>query len=172
MNRWMRRIVAVLEIGSGFMGIVALLLVAPWTKDSSPGTLIVSLVALCLGFLGIVAGLLVAESRQLGLWLSLPYQMAQIPVIASVAVTYQFLPGLQIVAGRFGDLNAVLFQCQSNFTFSIGRPPDVSSCGLNLSALFLFLYLAWVLGRGYTRTTSSGPSAASAQTQLGIFGTP
>jgi hypothetical protein len=166
MNRWMRRIVAVLEIGGSFMGILALLLAKPWARGLSPGTMTVLLVFLCLGLLGLAAGLLVAEGRRLGLWLSLLYQMVQIPVIVSAAVTYQFLPGIQIVAGRFGDFHGVLFQCQSRLTFFIGRVPDASSCGLNLSALFFFLYLAWVLGRGLIRATSSQRNVASAQTAV------
>jgi len=167
MNRWMRRIVAVLEIGSGFMGILALVLAKPWAKGFSPGTVTIFLVFLCLALLGLAAGLLVAEGRRLGLWLSLLYQVVQIPVLASAAVTYQFLPGIQIVAGRFGDFHGVLFQCQSRLTFFIGRPPDASSCGLNLSALFFFLYLARVLGRSLTRATSSERNVASVQNPLG-----
>ncbi len=166
MNRWMRRIVAVLEIGGGFMGILALLVAKPWAKDFSLGTVITLLVFLCLVLLGLAAGLLVAERREPGLWLSLLYQVVQIPMIVSAAVTYQFLPGIQIVAGRFGDFHGVLFQCQSKFAFFIGRVPDASGWGLNLSALFFFLYLAWVLGKSLTRATSSTRNVAFAQTPV------
>jgi len=165
-NRWMRRILAVLEIGSGFMGIVALLLAKPWTRGLSPGTFAVSLVFLCLALLGIAGGLLVAETNRLGLWLSLIYQMVQIPIISSAALTYQFLPGIQIIGGRFGDLRTILFQCKSNFTISIGQTPELSGWGLNLSALFFFLYLAWLLGKRSTPATSSGASVMPTQTSL------
>jgi hypothetical protein len=168
MNRWMRRIVAVLEISGAFMGIMALWQAKPWVKDVWSGVLTLSLtwamflVFLCLGLLGIAAGLLVAENRRLGLWLSLLYQAVQIPVILSAAVVYQYLPGLQIVAGHFGDSHSILLQCQSELAFFIGRPPEASGCGLSVSALFFFFYLAWVLGRSYTRATASGRVAASA----------
>lgn len=167
MNRWMRRIVAILEIGGGFMGVMALLLTEPWAKGFSPGTTTISLVILCLALLGLAAGLLVAEGRQLGLWLSLLYQVVQVPIIVSAAVTYQFLPGLQIVAGHFGDSGSLFFQCQSKFAFFIGRPPEASGWGLNLSALFFFLYLAWALGKSLTRATPSQRNVASTQTPVG-----
>jgi hypothetical protein len=173
MNRWVRRIVAVLEIGGGFMGIMALWQAKLWVKDASSAvltlslTLAILLVFLCLGLLGIAAGLLVAENRRLGLWLSLLYQAVQIPVILSAAVIYQYLPGLQVVAGHFGDSASVFLQCQSKFAFFIGRPPDASGCGLNLSALFFFLYLAWVLGRSFTRTTGPGNSKRDASSRGG-----
>jgi hypothetical protein len=167
MNRWMRRIVAILEIGGGFIGIMALLLTKPWAKSFSPGAMTTSLVILCLALVGLAAGLLVAEGRPLGLWLSLLYQVVQIPMIVSAAVTYQFLPGLQIVASHFGDSSSIFFQCQSKFAFFIGRPPDASGWGLNLSALFFFLYLAWALGKSLPRATPSQRNMASVQTPVG-----
>ena len=123
MNRWMRRIVAILEIGSGFACIMALLLSAPWARDSSPAALIISLAAVCLALLGIVAGLLMAESRPLGLWLSLLYQMAQIPIIASAAVTYQFLPVCKSWAVALANLGPSCSSVSRRSWSPSGGPP-------------------------------------------------
>jgi formate/nitrite transporter FocA (FNT family) len=87
MNCWLRRLIAVIQIGGGFMGIIITLqALANGDKDS---LYITSNIVFAMFFvLGIAAGAALLESAPLGLFLSKIFQLIQIPVISSPFFQY------------------------------------------------------------------------------------
>ncbi|MFB0555515.1 MAG: hypothetical protein ACETWQ_19590 [Phycisphaerae bacterium] len=141
MNRWIKYLLIVLEIGGGFAGISMIFILQQW-NTSMPIYLWIGYIFICFMFIfGIVAGLALIDSPQLGTALSAVYQAIQIPVMSSPILTYEFLSGLRIVVGWFKGRPAFLFGFGARCTFFLFRRSDFWLIGVNVLALFLFVYL-------------------------------
>jgi len=96
MNKWVKYLLIVLEVGGGFAGIATMFISQQWNM-SMPIYAWIGFIFVGFMFLfGIVAGLALIDSPQLGAALSAVYQALQIPVISSPLLTYEFLSGLRI----------------------------------------------------------------------------
>lgn len=143
MNRWIRRLLLVAEIGGGFLGL-ALVLHTLMAKPVNTVTAVVSAIFSGLFLFGIIAGLALVERPALGLRLSAVYQALQVPVFASPLVTYLFMSGLMVgVVVRpqngFPNLSANLY-FGSQFQFFIHQSAPLQ-VGINLVPVALLIAL-------------------------------
>jgi len=99
MNRWIRRVLVVLEVGGGFAGISILLFSRQWNASVPVTVWTLSSLFALLFFFGIVAGLALMEAPKLGITLSAVYQALQTPAISSPVLTYSAFSGLEVRVG-------------------------------------------------------------------------
>lgn len=139
MSWWLRRIIAVAQIGGGFMGSTLIIVSLMSEKQDNISGSIQLFFAALFGF-GIIAGVALIESSKYGILLSKIYQVIQIPILTSPIVQYAFCSGLfGTVNFSANGFNWDLF-VGSRYVFFIGA--DVSfGFGLNLVAIFFFLAL-------------------------------
>lgn len=153
MNLWIRRILAVLEIGGGAVGLVVLTMSRPWTREASKGLWLLMALYVCVFLFAIAAGLLLAEGTRRGIRWSALCQALQIPVIVSSALTYRLFFAAHVTVGYFGTRWVVESGIGTTSLASIGQLMPVSPLmtapgwGINLVALVAFLYLLWRLFR-------------------------
>ncbi len=143
-HKWLKRLISVLEIGGGFLGLVICLS----TLFSSSGSLpevVVSLVFSGVFIFGIIAGVCLIEDRKSGTILSLLFQAIQIFRLSSGLITFSFGSGfvfsLVIVNGQFN----LEFNLGSQFFLSLFQDNAPFGFGINLISLFFFLYLLCIL---------------------------
>lgn len=137
-DRWARRIIALLEIGGGAIGMVAL---ASAPSQTGLGGKIILCCGAAYFLFGILSGLLLAESRPRGVICSQAYQFLQIlnfttPVISYLAMSGAYV-GLSIKEAGF-DIQAYL---GTNFRFTFLRGDSPWSVGINLLAIVAFVWL-------------------------------
>jgi len=146
MNRWIRRLLIVLEIGGGFTGLS--MTVVPLTRGvNMPAHAVLGFgVFACVFFFGIVSGLMLVDRSEMGLILSAVYQVVQIPIVSSSWVTYRLFSGVQIAIQWSSGKSAVSLDCgaRSFFAWMHGESLQI---GGNVLALGLFLYLLRELWR-------------------------
>ncbi len=142
MNKCIRSLLLVFEIGGGFTGLtVALEILCGKTSTPSGAFPVVMALALAVfSLLGIVGGVTLVEWPRLGLRLSLVFQSLQVIVVFSPYLTYFAYAGLQTgvvwTQGRprwFAEIGA-------RVGFGLGYP-HAWSVGVNLIALALTIYL-------------------------------
>lgn len=153
----------VLEVGGGFMGIWSLFVGSQMNPDIPA---YFCFFPLCIGALflfGIVAGLAFMEKPQLGTALSAIYQALQIPVMSSPLLTYTLISGLQIGVGWLEGRPVVLSEFGARSTFFILRHTDPWGIGINVLALFLFVYLLFQLRSKVKATKPNSTSINSPQ---------
>jgi hypothetical protein len=140
MNRWIRCILIVLEVGGGFMGIAVVLLTPGW--DSLPPKSLIVVICFCFVYaLGILSGLALVEKPQLGIPLSAIYQAMQIPVFTCPLVSYLLVSGLQLGGGWLEGRPVLLFEFGAHSRFFLLRHAEPSLIGVNILAFALFVYL-------------------------------
>ncbi len=161
MNRWMRRIVAILEIGRGATGMVMLLAARPWAREGHSGWWFPFGVYVGLSVFAIAAGVLLAEGTRRGIKWSAVCQAFQIPVVVSSIVTYRFVCGLQITAGLWGRTWVVDSGIGSTSLLVLGQAVPAGKLisapgyGVNVVAVCVFLYLLCRLWRTPAEQTQS-----------------
>ncbi|NLZ07665.1 MAG: hypothetical protein GXY19_21040 [Phycisphaerae bacterium] len=161
MNRWMQRIVVVLEIGGGYMGFVMLVLSRPWAREAHSGWWFPFGVYVGLSVFAIAAGVLLAEGTRRGIKWSAICQVLQIPVVVSSILTYRFVCGLQITAGSWGQTWVVESGIGSTSLLVLGQAVPAGKlisapgCGVNVVAVCVFLYLLWCLRKTPAEQTQS-----------------
>ncbi len=147
MNRWMRRILAVLQVGGGAVGLVFLTMSRPWTRELSRGFWFLLALYVCVFLFAIAAGLLLAEATRRGVRWSAVCQAIQIPTIVSSVLTYRFCFGACVTVGSFGTNWVAEPAIGTTSMLSIGQLVPVSPLmttpgwGITLVALTAFLYL-------------------------------
>lgn len=171
MNVWIRRILVVLEIGGGAVGLVFLAMSRPWTREAAKGVWFLSVLYVGLFLLTIAAGLLLAEGMRRGIKWSVACQAIQIPVIVSSALTYRFVFASHLTVGYFGSTWVVEPGIGTTAMLSGGPVTAVSplmtgvGCGVNLVAVVALLYLLWNLRKtpatGAPSEVSGTPSIAT-----------
>lgn len=92
MNKWLRALLLLLQIGGGILGFVIIGRVL-WETDQSQVTVTYNTVFLAVFAFGILAGVALITRPGLGLVLSLIFQGIQIPIFASPPVLYNMYSG-------------------------------------------------------------------------------
>jgi hypothetical protein len=178
MNRWMRRILVVLEVGGGTVGLVLLTLSRPWTREMAKGAWFLVALYVCLFLFTIAAGLLLSEGTRRGIKWSAVCQAIQIPVVISSALTYRFFFTTHLTVGSFGSTWVAEYGFGATFMLAGRQVPSFSPLtagagwGVNLIAIVAFLYLLWRLHRTpeeapYTTSEDLGANSAEEPTTAG-----
>lgn len=99
---WFKKIIALLQIGGSYIGIVVLLtfLTGPDSNIWTSFLMIVILVPLIL--LGFYAGILLLEKKELGTKLSILNQLIQTPVISMPYFMFGFSSGFNVTTSIIG----------------------------------------------------------------------
>lgn len=163
MDRWIKRLIAVLEIGGGFMGITIMLLSHRWNMNVPVHVWILFVWFTFLFLFGIVSGLALLEKPQLGSALSAVYQAFQIPIVSSPLVTYELLSGLQLGFGWLYGRPAVVFEFGARSTLVFWKHTDQWLIGINMLALFFLVYLLFQLRPKVKATEPSSTNINSPQ---------
>ena len=147
MNRWVRRILIVLEIGGGFTGL-SLTLASLESAMNMPAHAVVGLgLFACVFLFGIVSGLALADRLGIGIVLSAIYQTLQIPIVSSSSVSYKLFSGVQVGLQWRGGGPGLTFDCGAR-SFLGWMHEDPFQIGINVLALGLLLYLLTVRPEG------------------------
>jgi hypothetical protein len=157
MNRWIKYLLIVLEVGGGFAGF-SVLIVSLMNTGITASSWIFPIISGAMFLFGIVAGLALIERPRFGAVMSAVYQAFQIPILSSPLLTYTLVSGLQIGIGWFKVRLALFFQFGARSTLFIFRHNDPWIIGVNVSALALFVYLLLQL---LPKTKATEPSSTN-----------
>ena len=139
MNKGIKRVLLVSELGGGFLGL-CLILQMFFMPELTAGSAIVYIVFAGIFLFGTIAGILIAENHRKAIFLSLIYQGMQVLQISSPTVIYYLHSGFHITLflerNRFG----ANFRLGTDFAFYLftQRPYGF---GINIVALLFFIYL-------------------------------
>lgn len=140
MNKWLKIVLLLFQIGGGLLGIVLVGRVFLGVNMSPVVMIIYAGFAIVFGF-GIVAGVVLIKKPKLGLKLSLIFQSIQIPIIKTSVLSYILYTGgfLSVYRSETG-WGADFAFLGSRFYFYLfrGEPWCV---GVNIVALALFVVL-------------------------------
>lgn len=147
MNKWVRHIMIVLEVGGGFTGL-SLMLGSLKSAMNMPAHAVIGLsLFACVFLFGIVSGLALANRLRIGIVLSAVYQAVQVPIVSSSSVAYKLFSGAQIgLQWREGG-PSITFDCGARFFWAWMRG-DPLQIGINVLALGLLVYLLTVKPEG------------------------
>ncbi len=138
---WGTRVIGVLQIGGGFLGLTTTLELLV-TREHSLATAIVTLVIMGVFVFGILAGLALLERRRFGIRGSQMFQLIQIPILASSLLVYRLSAGLLIGVGIGGRETQLAFVSRlgTDWELYVGadRPWLV---GINLAAVAALVFL-------------------------------
>ena len=141
MNRWWRRVLAVLTIGGGFMGVITNIGIMADLRSKTAGALILySVVALLYGY-GIVLGVRLAEKTRID-WQIIIFYLIQIPWFASPEFSYHFSSGVHAVVGFVQGHFDTSFHAGTQWQFTIHKMLPWMF-GVNLFALVAVVTLIW-----------------------------
>ena len=139
MNRWLRNLVLLLQIGGGLwgVGLVGRLFLA---EDLTQIAMIIHGAFILVFLFGILAGVALIKKPILGLVLSVIYQGIQIPIIILPAVAYTMFSGAtwNVYWHETGWGTNLFFGGRFYFYINGGQP---WCAGVNILALALFLLL-------------------------------
>jgi hypothetical protein len=139
MNRLLKVIVLIAQIGGGLMAIG--FLGRSLLAEQMPRTTLVVHVAFILVFsFGIVAGVALIRKPGLGLWLSAAFQAMQIPILAGSTAAYALACGASLNLYKHANGWGVNFLFGSRYSFYLGGDQSWV-VGVNLVALGLFILL-------------------------------
>jgi hypothetical protein len=139
MNKSLRIILLVLQLGGGLLGI-GLIGQSLLTKHLSQTAVIIHIAFIFVFLFGIVAGVALVKRLKPGLWLSAIFQAMQIPIVIMPAAAYVLVSGACFNLYRHATGYGFNFLFGSRYHFSIhsGEPWMV---GINALALVLFILL-------------------------------
>lgn len=140
MNKWLIRISVIMQIGGGFLGIVASL-TNLFQAQFSVATIILTIIAIIFFIFGIYSAILLIERKSSGLDYSIIFNFVQIPVLTSPIISFYIHAGAYFTI----TLGIVKF----NFNYMLGSIWHISffmrdesfSLGANLIAVIFFLLL-------------------------------
>jgi hypothetical protein len=135
MNRFVRCLLIIIQVGGGFFGLCTL---------NTTGAIQAKMIFGILCVFGIAAGLLIVESPRKGIISSLIYQGLQIVFFSSNVITYQFFTGFRVMVGFVKGQLLFFFNFGSLYSFNM-KGTDDFGFGINILALSLFYYLLSIL---------------------------
>jgi hypothetical protein len=140
MNKWIKRLLVVLQIGGGFAGLVVIaqlvIMNAEITAISVMGNVIFGIIF----FFGIVAGLVLIEDEKLGIVLSQIFQATQIPLLSSPIIVYRLICGFGVAVFWQGARAGFNYWFGCHYAFFL-FDNAAWGIGVNIVALVLFIYL-------------------------------
>ncbi len=139
MDRWIKRLISVLQIGGGFFGFT-LILQGFTSNELTPMFVILNVVFSLVFLFGIIAGFALIENKKLGVLLSQIYQGIQILMISSPIIVYTFSSGFMVGVSCMGANIGAFFRLGSHYYFYLFQDAPWG-IGVNFVALFFFLYL-------------------------------
>ena len=149
MNRFLKTIISLIQIGGGLVGIG--LIGRPLLTEELPMSTAIIHIAFILVFLfGILAGLALIKKPKLGLLMSTLFQAIQIPIFKGPMAAYSLFSGACFNLYRHEAGFGFNFLFGSSYHFSIGTASPWL-LGDNILALILFLLLLreiWVESTG------------------------
>ncbi|MBU1113272.1 MAG: hypothetical protein KKH93_05305 [Candidatus Omnitrophica bacterium] len=139
MNKWIKRLLIVFEIGGGFTGFV-IILSALFSSQMQLIYILVSILFALFFLFGVFSGLCLIEDQKTGIKLSIVYQGIQIVKLSSPIVTYFFVSGFHLTPEIAFNRISIFFKLGAEFSFFI-LSKNPWSIGVNIVALGLFIYL-------------------------------
>lgn len=139
MNKSLKVILLVLQIGGGLLGIGLIgrsLLAGHLTQI----TVLIHIAFICVFLFGIAAGAALVRKPKLGLWLSAVFQAMQIPIVIIPAAAYVLASGACFNLYRHATGFGFNFLFGSRYYFSINSS-EPWMAGINVLALVLFILL-------------------------------
>jgi hypothetical protein len=141
MNKWMKRLLVVFQIGGSFAGLVINLqyLVA---RDVPVSSAILGLIFTAIFVFGIIAGVALIENERAGIVLSRIFQGMQIPFLSSGIIVYKFSCGLgfYLIRLEMGMGHDHWFGFGCHYALHLFRESPWA-IGVNVVALVFFIYL-------------------------------
>ena len=139
MNRFLKTIVSLIQIGGGLVGI-GLIGQSLLTEKFPMSTMIIHIAFILVFLFGILAGLALIKKPKLGLLLSALFQAIQIPIFKGPMAAYSLFSGACLNAYRHEAGFGFNFLFGSSYHFSIekGEPWLI---GVNILAFALFILL-------------------------------
>ena len=139
---WIKRSIAILEIGGGFTGFINILGAIQTGSGLTFLSGILFFVFAAIYVFGIVAGIALLEGVGNGVKWSMAFQAIQIPYLSSPFLNYQFVSGfhLTLYVASFGNVGLKTY-LGSIFSFYLWSPDVKLSVGVNIVSLSLFYYL-------------------------------
>ena len=153
-NAWFRRLLILLTIGGGFVGIVVMAQALPSAWQSGWISVGIACVFIALNSYGVALGFCVAEGRYPAGQL-IVFFLLQIPIMQLPLIGYQFATGLQVIAGVFSWRLAFGLVGGSTAQLMLG-PAGPYGVGINVAAALL------VLALGTSLVSSGSPDPADA----------
>lgn len=157
MQIWQRRVVGILGVGGGAIGIVAVTSVA--AQQRNPLEWLFSLLFAALYAWGIWCGVRMLEASPDAERKNLKFWLTQVPVLSSPVLGYFFANGFHLTVSVQAfplNLNAN-FLLGSTFTYSLLQPDKPWILGVNLFALGISLFLARKVRRLPSSNSSKPP---------------
>ena len=139
MNRFLKIIVSLIQIGGGLVGI-GLIGRSLLTEKLPDSTAIIHIAFICVFLFGILAGLALIKKPKLGLLMSTLFQAMQIPIFIGSTAAYSLFSGACFNLYRHKTGFGFNFLFGSRYYFSIGSS-ESSLVGANILALVLFILL-------------------------------
>ena len=137
---WLRRLIGILTLGGASVGVIAVIAGSFWTAPQ-PSTLLPGIVFLIAYVVGILIGTLLLEGHSASLKFAIPYWLAQIPVVSTYLVTYNFSTGASVNISMGGNTQ-IFYGWLLGSTFNFGMLSDVTfAIGINVVAIFIAFLL-------------------------------
>ena len=149
MNRLLKTIVSLIQIGGGLVGI-SLIGRSLLSNRLTNSTVIINIVFILVFFFGIMAGLALLTNSKPGLLMSVVFQAMQIPIFKGSTAAYSLFSGACFNLYRHKTGFGFNFLFGSSYHFSIGTG-NPWLLGVNILALVLFILLVreiWVESTG------------------------
>ena len=139
MNRFLKIIVSLIQIGGGLVGI-GLIGRSLLTEKLPDSTAIIHIAFICVFLFGILAGLALIKKPKLGLLMSTLFQAMQIPIFQGSMAAYSLFSGACFNLYRHKTGFGFNFLFGSRYYFSIHNG-ESWMVGINAIALVLFILL-------------------------------
>lgn len=140
MNKWLKIILLIVQIGGGLLGFYVIGRVFLTGKMTPIQVLICATFAILFAF-GILAGIALITKPRLGLILSLIFQAIQIPVIITPVVSFILSSGVYVNIFRHETGWGTKFALMGSRFYFYLNSGESQSIGVNIVALFLFFCL-------------------------------
>ena len=157
MQLWKRRLVGLLGVGGGAVGIAAVLSII--VQQRNPIEWFFSLVFALLYSWGVWSGLKALEGQPGAERSSLKFWLLQVPAFATPVLGYFFACGFHLTTGVQVEplkFNAN-FMLGSSFNYSLGQSGTPTFLGVNVFALAMSVWL-WQQARSLPPNNSSKPT--------------
>jgi hypothetical protein len=139
MNKSLKTIVLIIQVGGGLLGL-GLIGRSILTEQLTQTTVIIHIAFIFVFLFGIAAGVALIKKLKLGLWLSAVFQAMQIPIVIMSTAAYALFSGACLNLYRHATGFGFNFLFGSRYYFAIHNN-ESWMVGVNAIALVLFILL-------------------------------